>query len=62
MTAEPGEFTLPGYPPTIIIFGPDKVSGDIVARVDAPGARSEARLSRVGTVSIAVGGTATIHS
>ena len=47
-------FTLTGHPPTIITFGPDKASGDTVARVDAPAARSEARLSRVGTVSVVV--------
>jgi hypothetical protein len=57
MSAERGEFTLTGYPPTIIIFGPDKASGDTVARVDAPGARSEARLTLDGTVSIVVDGT-----
>jgi len=58
MSAECGESTLTGHPPTIIIFGPDKATGDTVARVAAPGSRSEARLARVGTISVVVDGTA----
>lgn len=57
MTAQLRKFTsVTGNAPTIIIFGPDKSSGDTVASVNAPNSSSEARLSRVGTVSVVVEG------
>lgn len=54
---ETAKLTLTPYPPTIIIFGLDKASGNTVARVDAPGAHSITQLTLDGTVSVVVDGT-----
>jgi hypothetical protein len=68
IVVEPGtaKLTLTTYPPTIIIFGFDKASGNTVERVDAPdtrsitvhapGARSITRHTGDGTVSVVVDG------
>jgi len=56
VTAGTGEVRWTGYAPTIIIFGLDQASGDTVHTVQAPDARSQARRSSSGTVSVAVEG------
>jgi hypothetical protein len=56
VTPGPAQLTWTGYAPTIIIFGPDQASGDIVHTVQAPEARSQARRSSAGTVSVVVEG------
>jgi len=56
LKAEPGHYTYTGHAPTIIIFGPEQSSGDTVTTVNAPQARSQARISSAGTVSIEIEG------
>jgi hypothetical protein len=56
VTAGIGEATWTGYVPTIIIFGVDQASGDIIHTVQAPEARSQARRSSAETVSVVVEG------
>ena len=52
----PSQLTYTGYAPTIVIFGPDPASGDTVSTVQTPDARSVARISSAGTVSIVIKG------
>lgn len=54
LTAGLGEAKWTGFAPTLIIFGPDQ---DIVHTVQAPQARSQARRSSAGTVSVVVEGS-----
>jgi len=54
--AESGKFEWRGYPPTIIIHGPDPTTGDTVTRVSAPGAESVARIAPSGEVSLVIEG------
>jgi hypothetical protein len=56
LAAEPGAFEIHGHAPTIVVAGPEAVTGDIRIKVDAPGSSSEARLSPAGTVSLVVKG------
>lgn len=48
--------TYTGYAPTIIVSGPEQGSGDTVTTVSAPEARSQARISSGGTVSLTIEG------
>lgn len=45
-----------GYAPTIIVFGQEPSSGDTVTTIHTPTARSQARISSAGTVSIVING------
>jgi hypothetical protein len=56
LDAEPGHYTYTGHSPTIITSGPENGSGDTVTTVNAPQARSQARISSAGTVSIEIAG------
>lgn len=56
VTAGMGEAKWTGFAPTIIIFGLEQASGDIVHTVQGPEARSVARRSSTGTVSVVVEG------
>ena len=56
LTAESGTFRWEGFPVSIVITGTDPATGDATIKVDAPGMRSEGRLSQEGQVSLAVEG------
>jgi len=56
MTLEPGKDTVEGYPPAIIIDGPDPASGDLRIRVNSPGGTSVTRLSPSDQLSLVVEG------
>jgi anti-sigma factor RsiW len=56
VTAGIGAATWTGYAPTIIIFGSDAATGDVMHTVQAPDARSQARRSSAWTVSVVVEG------
>ena len=48
--------TYAGHVPTIVISGREQGSGDTVSTVQTPDARSQARISSAGTVSITIEG------
>src|SRR5688572_29870176 len=52
----PAALRVEGVAPTIIIDGSDAATGDTGIKVSAPGATSEARLSKDGRVSLTVEG------
>lgn len=54
--AESGRYEWKAYPPTIIIHGIEPITGDVVTRVNAPGAESVARLRISGDVSLEIRG------